>query len=146
MCNTESIQRRLKHPSVKDGPSRTKETGAYISTTGSPGRESRRRLLACPCVSNTRRLFLPWQVDCITVSLFPFKASIEDQLQRLVDALTLSLRNTMLSNFKAVDVFLEESMEKLGKRPRTIDDIAEVHMLPFFSISSTPRDLLHPHL
>lgn len=66
------------------------------------------------------------QVDCITVSLFPFKASIEDQLQRLADALTLSLRNSVLSNFKAIDTFLEDSMDKLGRRPRTINDISEV--------------------
>ncbi|CAM9203957.1 unnamed protein product, partial [Ectocarpus fasciculatus] len=64
-------------------------------------------------------------VDCITVSMFPFKACIEDQLQRLADALTVSLRNAVLSNFKAVDAFLEDSMEKLSRRPRTIDDIGE---------------------
>lgn len=58
--------------------------------------------------------------------MFPFKACIEDQLQRLADALTVSLRNAVLSNFKAVDAFLEDSMEKLGRRPRTIDDIGEV--------------------
>ena len=69
-------------------------------------------------------------MDCITVSMFPFKACIEDQLQRLADALTVSLRNAVLSNFKAVDVFLEDSMEKFSRRPRTIDDIGEVH-LPF---------------
>ncbi|CAM9821025.1 unnamed protein product, partial [Laminaria digitata] len=67
-----------------------------------------------------------FKVDCITVSLFPFKASIEDQLQRLADALTLSLRNSVLSNFKAIDTFLEDSMDKLGRRPRTINDISEV--------------------
>lgn len=66
-------------------------------------------------------------MDCITVSMFPFKACIEDQLQRLADALTVSLRNAVLSNFKAVDAFLEDSMEKLGRRPRTIDDIGEVN-------------------
>ena len=71
-------------------------------------------------------------MDCITVSMFPFKACIEDQLQRLADALTVSLRNAVLSNFKAVDVFLEDSMEKFSRRPRTIDDIGEVH-LPFTS-------------
>lgn len=58
--------------------------------------------------------------------MFPFKACIEDQLQRLADALTVSLRNAVLSNFKAVDAFLEDSMEKLSRRPRTIDDIGEV--------------------
>lgn len=73
-------------------------------------------------------LLLHRQVDCITVSLFPFKASIEDQLQRLADALTLSLRNSVLSNFKTIDTFLEDSMDKLGRRPRTISDISEVHM------------------
>lgn len=58
--------------------------------------------------------------------MFSFKACIEDQLQRLADALTVSLRNAVLSNFKAVDMFLEDSMEKLSRRPRTIDDIGEV--------------------
>lgn len=60
--------------------------------------------------------------------MFPFKACVEDQLQRLADALTVSLRNAVLSNFKAVDAFLEDSMEKLSRRPRTIDDIGEVRM------------------
>ncbi|CAB1119426.1 unnamed protein product [Ectocarpus sp. CCAP 1310/34] len=72
------------------------------------------------------RCLLPLaQVDCITVSMFPLKACIEDQLQRLADALTVSLRNAVLSNFKAVDAFLEDSMEKLSRRPRTINDIGE---------------------
>ncbi|CAN0042899.1 unnamed protein product [Ascophyllum nodosum] len=65
------------------------------------------------------------KIDCITVSLFQFKVCIEDQLQRLVDVLTLALRNSVLSNFKAVDLYLEDSMEKLGRRPRTIEDIGE---------------------
>ena len=60
------------------------------------------------------------------MSLFQFKVCIEDQLQRLVDVLTLALRNSVLSNFKAVDLYLEDSMEKLGRRPRTIEDIGEV--------------------
>ncbi|CAM9185799.1 unnamed protein product, partial [Choristocarpus tenellus] len=58
-------------------------------------------------------------------NLFPFKASLEDQFQRLADALTLSLRKVVLTNFKAVDVYLEESMEKLSRRPRTVAEIGQ---------------------
>ncbi|CAM9184751.1 unnamed protein product, partial [Discosporangium mesarthrocarpum] len=65
------------------------------------------------------------KVDCVTVSLSPFKATLEDQLQRLADALTISLRKAVLLNFRAVDGFLEESMEKLGRRPRTVADIGQ---------------------
>lgn len=79
------------------------------------------------------------QVDCITVSMFPFKACIEDQLQRLADALTVALRNAVLSNFKAVDLFLEDSMEKLSRRPRTIDDIGEVCLF-FFMVALSALD------
>lgn len=63
------------------------------------------------------------------MSLFLLKSSVEDQLQRLADALTLSLRSSVLENFKAVDAFLGESMEKLGARPRTIEDISTVRAL-----------------
>lgn len=80
------------------------------------------------------------QVDCVLVSMFPFKAAVEDQLQRLADALTLSLRNSVLSNFKAVDGFLEESMEKLGRRPRTIEDISTVCSRPSDGIEVSDRD------
>ena len=87
-------------------------------------------LLSRTCCFVPTASFLWRQVDCITVSLFPFKASIEDQLQRVTDVLTLSLRNSVLSNFKTIDTFLEDSMDKLGRRPRTISDISEVsHVL-----------------
>lgn len=77
--------------------------------------------------------------------MFPFKACIEDQLQRLADALTVSLRNAVLSNFKAVDAFLEDSMEKLGRRPRTIDDIAEVGIVWDAGTVVGTRPISHPN-
>ena len=65
------------------------------------------------------------RIDCIRVSLAPFKSTLEDQMQRLNDTLLIALRRTVLDEFKDVDTFLTESMEKLSTRPTTIDEITQ---------------------
>ncbi|KAG5188874.1 hypothetical protein JKP88DRAFT_287142 [Tribonema minus] len=63
------------------------------------------------------------RVDCFAVSLLPLKSAVDDQLQRLGDALLLALRKKVLTQFKEVDAFLAEGMERLGRRPRTVEEI-----------------------
>lgn len=65
------------------------------------------------------------QVDCFRVSCTPLKQSIEDLLQRLNDALMLCLRKSILTSISEVDRYLETGMEKLGHRPRSVEDISQ---------------------
>jgi dynein heavy chain 2 len=46
------------------------------------------------------------KIDCCTVSLMPFKGFLEDLLQRIGDSLLISLRRSLLSEFKEVDQYL----------------------------------------
>ncbi|CAM9855341.1 unnamed protein product, partial [Phaeothamnion confervicola] len=63
------------------------------------------------------------KLDCITVSLAPLKSAVHEQLQQLHDTLLLSLRSRVLADFRTVDGFLQDSMERLGHRPKTVADI-----------------------
>ena len=48
------------------------------------------------------------RVGCISMSLAPFKAAVEDHLQRLTDALLLGMRRTALA--KEVCEFITSSL------------------------------------
>lgn len=63
------------------------------------------------------------KVDCCSVSLTPFKAFLEDLLQKVGDALLVSLRRGLLGEFKEVDQFLEASNERLSSRPHSVEEI-----------------------
>lgn len=65
------------------------------------------------------------KVDCITVSLAPFKAALEDQYQKLTDALLYGMRRGAATRQKEVDEFLAVSMQTLAKRPQSVDEIGE---------------------
>ena len=63
------------------------------------------------------------KVDCVTISLTPFKGFLEDLLQRVADSLLVTLRRSVLQDFKEVDTFLENAMDRLSTRPHTVDEI-----------------------
>ncbi|KDO32540.1 hypothetical protein SPRG_03015 [Saprolegnia parasitica CBS 223.65] len=63
------------------------------------------------------------KVDCVSVSLSPLKAGIDDHLTRLQDSLLQSLRKSIMTHLKQVEEYLDTSMEKLNKRPHSIDEI-----------------------
>ena len=63
------------------------------------------------------------KVGCCLVSLVPFKAYLEELAQSVSDTLLITLRRTLLSEFKEVDTFLETSNEKLSSRPHTVEEI-----------------------
>ena len=65
------------------------------------------------------------RIDCVRISLAPFKATLDDQMQRLTDTLLVALRRSVLDDFKDVDTFLNESMETLSSRPSTIAEITK---------------------
>lgn len=80
------------------------------------------------------------KVDCITVSTEPVKATIDDHIQRLFDALLSSLRRVsrgILSvltlcqgvngHIQDIDKFVESGMEALSTRPQTVEEIGKVN-------------------
>ena len=64
-----------------------------------------------------------FKVDCVTVSSGPFKAAVEDSLQRLGDALIITLRRSTVKSLTEVEAFLEASMGTLGVLPQSIEEI-----------------------
>ena len=63
------------------------------------------------------------KVDCITVNLAPFKAAVDDQQQRLTDALLYGMRRLSDTKKAEVDEFIAASMETLSRRPQSVDEI-----------------------
>ncbi|KAL4105900.1 hypothetical protein PRIC1_003955 [Phytophthora ramorum] len=68
------------------------------------------------------------KVDCINLSLVPFKRSLDEHLQRFADALLLSLRKSTLNHIRVVEDFVDASMESLNKRPHSIDEIGAAQL------------------
>ena len=64
------------------------------------------------------------RVDCFNVSLASLKTAIDDQLQHFGDSLLITLRRSILTEFKEVDAYLTAAMEKLSARPHSVDEIA----------------------
>ncbi|KAI1893942.1 hypothetical protein AGOR_G00128840 [Albula goreensis] len=68
------------------------------------------------------------KVDCITVNCDPVKAVIDDLIQRLFDALLVSLRKSVQAHTQDIDTFVTEAMETLSTRPESIDEIGEANI------------------
>ena len=63
------------------------------------------------------------KVDCLTVSLAPLKAALEDQHQKMSDALLFGMRRIAAARQKEIDDFVAASMETLARRPQSVDEI-----------------------
>ncbi|OQS05963.1 dynein heavy chain [Thraustotheca clavata] len=63
------------------------------------------------------------KVDCVGVSLVPFKSGLDENITRLQDALLISLRKSISGHLKVVEDYLDSSMDKLNKRPHSIEEI-----------------------
>ena len=61
----------------------------------------------------------------MSVSTSPAKITIDDLIQRLFDALVVSLRRSIVNDFNKMEGFLNDGVEALGKVPQTIDEIGE---------------------
>lgn len=58
------------------------------------------------------------------VSTTSLKATIDDHLQRLFDALVQSLRRSALSYIKTIDEFIERGVELLSMKPQSVEEMA----------------------
>ncbi|KAJ3052006.1 Cytoplasmic dynein 2 heavy chain 1 [Rhizophlyctis rosea] len=67
------------------------------------------------------------KVDCITVSAAPVKATIDDHLQRLFDAMLSALRKAIAVHLAAVDAFVTEGTAVLANRPQSMAEIGEAN-------------------
>ena len=67
------------------------------------------------------------KVDCITVSITPVKATIDDHLQHLFDAMLVALRRAIAVHYSEIDEFVSKGMEVLSNRPKSMEDIGEAN-------------------
>ncbi|KAJ3025524.1 UNVERIFIED_CONTAM: Cytoplasmic dynein 2 heavy chain 1 [Siphonaria sp. JEL0065] len=67
------------------------------------------------------------QIDCITISTAPLKATIDDHLQRLFDCLLSTLRKSVEDHLAIIDDFVVKGAEVLSKRPQTLEEIGEAN-------------------
>lgn len=65
------------------------------------------------------------KIDCCVVSLVSFKSSIDQLLQSFNDTLLVTLRRSLIDQFKDVDAYLESSQERLNSRPHTVEEIGQ---------------------
>ncbi|DBA00111.1 TPA: hypothetical protein N0F65_000402 [Lagenidium giganteum] len=68
------------------------------------------------------------KIDCLHVSLVPFKHTLDEYMQRFQDGLLLSLRKSWLGHLKIVEEFVDQAMEKLNKRPHSIEEISQAQL------------------
>ena len=69
------------------------------------------------------KLPLTEKVDCVHVSLAPFKAALENQHQRLSDALVHGARRCALNLQKSLEHFIDDSVATLSKRPQSLGEV-----------------------
>ena len=65
------------------------------------------------------------KVDCINISLAPLKSALEDQHQRLSDALQLGMARQATATQRDFSEFISKSLEHLSKRPQSLNKISE---------------------
>jgi len=65
------------------------------------------------------------KVDCFTISTVVLKSVIEEHLERLSDALVLSLKRKVVDETKVVMTFLTDALEKLNVRPDSVAELGQ---------------------
>mmetsp|Transcript_41826 Transcript_41826/g.82044 ORF Transcript_41826/g.82044 Transcript_41826/m.82044 type:complete len:4055 (+) Transcript_41826:307-12471(+) len=65
------------------------------------------------------------KLGCFTISLVPFKTALDDLMHRFSDALLLSLRKKAAHGLKALNEYLDNALESLNFRPKTVKQMAE---------------------
>ena len=63
------------------------------------------------------------KLDCINVSLVPFKSGIEELFRRLEDALVETLQESIEKDSDVVHVFIKKGLEKLNSAPKSVEEI-----------------------
>uniref|UniRef100_H3AMW9 Uncharacterized protein n=1 Tax=Latimeria chalumnae TaxID=7897 RepID=H3AMW9_LATCH len=77
---------------------------------------------------DAERLSSTIKVDCITVNCNPVKAVIDDLIQKLFDALLVSLRKCIQAHIQEFDSFVNNAVEALSSRPQTVKEIGEANL------------------
>jgi dynein heavy chain 2 len=65
------------------------------------------------------------KIDCVSLSTQPIKAAIDDQLQKMGDALVRSLRMSAQLHLTKVETFIANSQKSLAVEPQSMDEIGE---------------------
>lgn len=65
------------------------------------------------------------KVHCFSISTSPIKSTIEDQLQRLNEALIVTLKTSVKTDIDYLDEFLKNANAKLTQRPQNVEEIAK---------------------
>ncbi|KAI8896032.1 dynein heavy chain and region D6 of dynein motor-domain-containing protein [Globomyces pollinis-pini] len=76
---------------------------------------------------DSEQLPLSIQLDCITVSAAPVKAAIDDQLQKLFDALLNALKKSTNAHIDCINQFTNMAMEVLLQRPQSMAEIGHAN-------------------
>ncbi|KAI9364365.1 dynein heavy chain and region D6 of dynein motor-domain-containing protein [Zopfochytrium polystomum] len=66
-------------------------------------------------------------VECIQISTAPVKATIDDVLQKLFDALVNSLRSAIQKSVTVIDDFVSKGMEVLANKPQSLEEIGDAN-------------------
>ncbi|KAJ3140439.1 Cytoplasmic dynein 2 heavy chain 1 [Physocladia obscura] len=67
------------------------------------------------------------QIDCISISTAPLKATIDDHLQRLFDCLLSTLKKSVEDHLSIIDEFVVKGADVLSKRPQSLEEIGEAN-------------------
>ncbi|XP_018422828.1 PREDICTED: cytoplasmic dynein 2 heavy chain 1 [Nanorana parkeri] len=73
------------------------------------------------------RLPSTMKVDCMTINCNPVKTIIDDLIQKLFDALVISLKRSIQAHLHEIDSFVSDGMEILSSRPQSIEEIGEAN-------------------
>jgi dynein heavy chain 2 len=65
------------------------------------------------------------KIDCLTISTVVLKSVIEEHLERLSDALVLSLKRKVMEEVKNVSAFLVQALETLNVRPDSVSELGK---------------------
>lgn len=67
------------------------------------------------------------KIDCFAVSNIPIKASIEEQLRRLEEALMSELRKHIQNSLTAIDNFVFAASNVIERQPVTMDEVGQAN-------------------
>jgi dynein heavy chain 2 len=67
------------------------------------------------------------KVDCFTISTAPVKATIQDHIRKLEDALTQSLRRAMQKRLSKIDDFVILASNIIERQPTTLDEVGRAN-------------------
>eukprot|EP00760_Papus_ankaliazontas_P008674 PhM_4_TR13906/c0_g1_i1/m.49396/K10414/DYNC2H, DNCH2; dynein heavy chain 2, cytosolic len=63
------------------------------------------------------------RIECFVISTAPIKATVEDHLGKLAEALTVTLRKSALAHLQKIEKFLEEATDVLQTTPASLDEV-----------------------